>query len=261
MNAMNATVSGQEPGLLYEIQEYWSKRAKSYSDEVRYEMEHENERAWMDVLQKNLKGIPGKKVLDVGTGPGFFAIGLTKRGFQMTAVDYTQNMLEEAKANAGDLAEKIHFFQMDAQNLEFEDASFDAVVTRNLTWNLEYPDVAYREWHRVLKKGGVLLNFDAGWYNYLFDETKAHSFEEDRVQVKNAKIKDFEAYSESSKMEDISRKLILSRCSRPQIDIEMLRNAGFKLIYTDEQIGEQVWNETEKLNFGSRPMFMLRGVK
>ncbi|MCD7818615.1 MAG: methyltransferase domain-containing protein, partial [Lachnospiraceae bacterium] len=156
---------------------------------------------------------------------------------------------------------KIHFQQMDAQNLDFCDASFDAVVTRNLTWNLEHPQTAYCEWHRVLKKDGVLLNFDAGWYNYLFDEAKAFSFEEDRRKVSSAKIKDFEAYSESDKMEDISRRLILSRCSRPQTDIEMLHRAGFKLIFTDEQIGEQVWDETEKVNFASRPMFMLRGVK
>lgn len=258
---MNATARKENPSMLWEIEEYWTKRAKSYSEEVRFEMEHENERRWMEVLQRYLKGIPGKRVLDIGTGPGFFAIGLTKRGYQVTAVDYTWKMLEEAKKNAGALADKIDFWQMDAQNLDFEDASFDAIVTRNLTWNLERPGDAYREWHRVLKKGGVLLNFDAGWYNYLFDDAKAVSFEEDRKRVKDAQLKGFESYSESDKMEDISRRLVLSRCKRPETDIELLRRAGFRLIYTDEEIGEKVWDETEKMNYGSRPMFMLRGVK
>ena len=56
----------------------------------------------------------------------------------------------------------------DVQNLEnIQDGSFDVIVTRNLTWNLEEPQKAYQEWCRVLKKGGILLNFDAGWYNYL----------------------------------------------------------------------------------------------
>ena len=50
---------------------------------------------------------------------------------------------------------------MDAQKLDFEDNTFDVVISRNLTWNLEHPDVAYREWVRVLKVGGRLLNFDA----------------------------------------------------------------------------------------------------
>ena len=41
---------------------------------------------------------------------------------------------------------------MDAQNLEFKDASFDIVIARNVTWTL--PDVpkAYDEWLRVFKK-------------------------------------------------------------------------------------------------------------
>ncbi|MCD7813465.1 MAG: class I SAM-dependent methyltransferase [Lachnospiraceae bacterium] len=142
---MNATARKENPSMLWEIEEYWTKRAKSYSEEVRFEMEHENERRWMEVLRRYLKGIPGKRVLDIGTGPGFFAIGLTKRGYQVTAVDYTWKMLEEAKKNAGALADKIGFWQMDAQNLDFEDASFDAIVTRNLTWNLERPGDAYRE--------------------------------------------------------------------------------------------------------------------
>ncbi|MCD7956250.1 MAG: class I SAM-dependent methyltransferase [Lachnospiraceae bacterium] len=258
---MGATLLDEDRSMLPEIRDYWTKRAKSYSENVRFEMEHVNEHLWMDVLEQYLKGIPGNRVLDIGTGPGFFAIGLAKRGYQVTAVDYTGSMLEEAKKNAGALAGEITFLQMDAQNLDFDDAGFDAIVTRNLTWNLEHPGKAYREWHRVLKKGGVLLNFDAGWYSYLFDEEKALSFEKDRKRVKDAKIKDYEDYSESDKMEEISRGLILSRCKRPQTDIEMMRRAGFKLIYTDERIGERVWDEEEKVNFASRPMFMLRGVK
>ena len=35
------------------------------------------------------------------------------------------------------------------------------IVSRNLTWNLPHPEMAYKEWLRVLKKGGRLLNFDA----------------------------------------------------------------------------------------------------
>ena len=55
----------------------------------------------------------------------------------MTAVDYTEAMLAEAKKNAGEVAEKIHFQRMDAQKLDFPDGYFDVVISRNLTWNLE----------------------------------------------------------------------------------------------------------------------------
>ena len=53
---------------------------------------------------------------------------------------------------------------IDGSKLDFEDNTFDVVISRNLTWNLEHPDVAYREWVRVLKAGGRLLNFDANGY-------------------------------------------------------------------------------------------------
>ena len=55
------------------------------------------------------------KVLDIGTGPGFFAIILAEAGYQVTAVDYTEEMLKEAKKNAGNLAGKICWKQMNAQ--------------------------------------------------------------------------------------------------------------------------------------------------
>lgn len=247
--------------LLPEIEAYWAKRAVSYSEEVQYEMTHENEQNWMNVLTEYLKHAPGKKVLDIGTGPGFFAVGLCRRGYDMTAVDYTPNMLLEAKKNAGELAQRICFRRMDAQALEFPDNSFDAIVTRNLTWNLENPGLAYQEWYRVLKKGGMMLNFDAGWYNYLFDTNKAEEFQQDRTKVTNAKVKDFEAYAESARMEDISRQLLLSRCERPSVDIDMLLSAGFQKVFADTQIGDRVWDEREKLNFGSRRLFLLCAVK
>lgn len=75
-------------------------------------------------------------MLDVGTGPGFFAIILAELGYQVTAVDYTASMLEEARRNAGALAGCIRFRQMNAEELTFPADSFDVVVTRNVTWNL-----------------------------------------------------------------------------------------------------------------------------
>lgn len=243
--------------MLKKIEEYWSRRANSYSEEVRYEMEHENEEKWMEVLLEHIGDRPGCRVLDIGTGPGFFAIGLAKRGYQVTAVDYTPNMLEQARQNAGAWGKKIHFLRMDAQKLDFADESFDVVVTRDLTWNLERPQAAYQEWNRVLKKGGLMMNFDAAWYSYLFDEKKAEGFQQDRQNVKAKQIKDFDAYPESDQMEEISRHLLLSRLTRPEADVEMLKRAGFKSILTDTKIGERVWDEREKINYASRPMFMI----
>lgn len=247
--------------LLGRIEQYWTRRAESYSDVVRYEVAHDSERRWMDVITGELPRARHPHVLDVGTGPGFFAVALARRGYKVTAVDYTPAMLEKAMENAGSLRDRIDFYRMDAQNLNFDSGSFDAVVTRNLTWNLESPQRAYAEWRRVLRPGGVLLNFDAGWYSYLYDDEKRRGCQRDRAAVAELGVRDFNDYPEGAVMEDISKNLILSRLRRPQADIWMAENAGFSAVSVDPDIGQRVWSADEKINYGSTPMFMLRAVK
>ena len=176
---------------------------------------------WTENLKKHLpKGEPRNvKVLDVGTGPGFFAILLAEAGYQVTAVDYTEEMLKEAGKNAGELAEQITWKQMDAQKLDFEDETFDAVVSRNLTWNLEKPEKAYEEWMRVLKPGGKMLNYDANWYHHLFDKEKRKEYEEDRKRVENLQMEDHYTCTDIDAMEEIAREVPLSQIARPKWDM------------------------------------------
>ena len=158
--------------LLSEIESYWTTRAEGYSEVNHKELNGMQKGAWLEVLKGQFpeKAKDEIKILDIGTGPGFFPVILAEAGYKVTAVDYTQEMLDTAKKNAGNLCERISFYKMDAQNLEFEDDVFDVVISRNLTWNLKDPKRAYEEWCRVLKPGGKLLNFDANWYGYLYDE-------------------------------------------------------------------------------------------
>ena len=95
--------------LLNQIEEYWSGRAKGYSQVNQQELATEQKEKWWENLREYLpKGKPEDiKILDVGTGPGFFAILLAQKGYQVTAVDYTEEMLREAQANAGAFKDKI----------------------------------------------------------------------------------------------------------------------------------------------------------
>ena len=128
--------------LKEEIHEYWTRRASGYSEYNQQEMGDARRSMWKTKLLALLtENFPGKepadiKILDVGTGPGFFAILLAEAGYQVTAVDYTEEMLKEARQNAGELAENICWMVGDAQKLELDEEDFDAVVTRNVTWNL-----------------------------------------------------------------------------------------------------------------------------
>ena len=96
--------------LMTSIEEYWTRRASSYTDVINANLEGDWERIWADELISHFpkQGDAPLKILDIGTGPGFYAIILARRGYSLTAVDYSEGMLEAARTNAGDLADSIH---------------------------------------------------------------------------------------------------------------------------------------------------------
>lgn len=253
--------------LMEQIEEYWTNRAEGYSKVNKEELATKQKKKWLEVIQEKIHAhFPEKeskelKVLDIGTGPGFFAIILAKAGYQVTAVDYTQAMLEEAKENAGELAERISFQQMDGQQLQFTPESFDVVLSRNLTWILKEPDKAYASWINVLKKGGLLLNFDANWYNYLYDEEQKDAYEQDRANVEAVGAEDHYTCTNIGAMEEIARKVPLSAIKRPGWDMDVLKKMKIQTVMTDLRIWERVWSPEEKINYASTPMFMVAACK
>ena len=86
----------------------------------------------------------------------------------MTAVDFSRDMLDEAKRNAARAgAASIEFVQADVQRLAFEEGSFDMAVSRNVLWVLPDAAAAYAGAFRALRPGGVLVAFDAVSYTHL----------------------------------------------------------------------------------------------
>lgn len=247
--------------ILSQIEHYWTGRAKGYSEVNQHELATGQDQVWLAELRRHFPQRENLKVLDVGTGPGFFAVLLTRAGYDVTAVDYTEAMLKEAKKNAGDVSEKIHFHRMDAQHLDFHDDTFDVVVSRNLTWNLEEPEKAYQEWMRVLKPGGRLLNFDANWYHHLFDEEKRREYEADRKNVEALQMDDHYTCTDIDAMEAIARQIPMSRTMRPKWDVDVLKKYTAESVRTDERVWERVWDSAEKVNYASTPMFLVSARK
>lgn len=245
---------------------YWTKRAPGYSQVNQVELTTRQREIWRAHLIRQIAAkfpnrIPDTiAVLEVGTGPGFFAIILAEAGYRVTAVDYTPAMLSEARKNAGALAGSIQFLEMNGEALTFSDGAFDVVLSRNLTWNLPHPETAYREWCRVLKPGGLLLNFDANWYGYLYDEQKRESYETDRLRTAEAGIKDEYACTDIDAMETIARQVPLSAVTRPVWDRRVLRRLGMT-VSTNESVWKQVWSADEQINFSATPMFQITANK
>ena len=255
--------------ILDENKAYWTGRAAGYSAVNRLELATAQRQRWSDCLRIELaRQFPdrppaGLRVLEVVTGPGFFAILLRELGCEVTAVDLSPAMLAEARKNAGSLADGICFLEMNAEALSFADESFDAVVSRNLTWNLPHPDRAYAEWARVLKRGGLLLNFDANWYAYLFDEAAQAAYDRDRANSAEQGIWDQnvgDVGEDFDVMEDIARRVPLSSIRRPAWDLERLSALGLRG-EAEEDVWRCVWSEEEKISFASTPLFLIRAVK
>lgn len=216
------------------IETYWNTRSNDFSARRRQELGSRNAAAWRTLLEKHLpKGRP-LKILDIGTGAGFFAILLTKAGHHVTGIDMSGDMIHEAKTNSLAFGCRTCFCQMNAMALDFADGCFDAVITRNLTWTL--PDViaAYREWHRVLKPGGLLLNFDS--------DCGLASFSRQGTQANvHASLTD-QLLEECNAIKDALR---ISTHRRPSWDLAVLQTLGFAvtsdadvspLVHVDPQI-------------------------
>lgn len=93
---------------------------------------------------------PGSTLLDIATGPGYVAEAARQRGFKVTAVDFSGEMVERAKK----LYAGIEFQEGDAENLAFPDKSFDFLTMNFGLLHLEHPEKALAESFRVTKPGG-----------------------------------------------------------------------------------------------------------
>lgn len=255
--------------LLEKIEHYWTGRAAGYSKVNQEELAGKQRKDWLAAIEQEIEKVCGKRekknirILDAGTGPGFFAIILAEAGYCVTAVDYTPAMLDQARKNAGPLEERIDFRQMDAQELQFEEESFDVVISRNLTWVLEHPDRAYASWKRVLKKNGLLINFDANWYHYLYDEKKEAAYQKDREAVREQGMEDYNTAPDIDEdaMEEIARAVPLGREDRPAWDIRALEKIRMQRIQADTEVWKRVWTPVEQVNFASTPLFMVTAQK
>ena len=253
--------------LLEEIQGYWNHRYAGYSKVNQKELEGIQRERWKKQFERLLPANKNLKVLDIGTGPGFFTIILEELGYtNITGIDVSEKMLEVAKENIQKYGKKnssIQLIQMDAQSLEFKPKSFDIIVSRNLTWNLEKPQQAYSEWLRVLKPNGALFIFDANWYAFLKNESLAKEFEAKRQQAIEEKLEDYwqgEGVDEE-KMDWIVQQLPLTYQLRPQWDMEYFSTQEGISVVTEENFGDLVWDYEEQLNYGATPMFCIKVVK
>ncbi|MEM7317275.1 MAG: class I SAM-dependent methyltransferase [Planctomycetota bacterium] len=111
-------------------------------------------RAILDpALEKLLDDVAGKAVLDLGCGEGRYARILHNRGAQVTGIDPVQQFVERARSLDPDST----YVQGEAEELPFDDASFDIVLSYLSFVDIPDLESAAREIDRVLRNRGELI--------------------------------------------------------------------------------------------------------
>lgn len=95
----------------------------------------------------------GNRILDVGTGTGYYLNLMQKRGNDCIGVDLSENMLQQLRSNYADLKVQL----ADARRLPFIDNSFDALISVETLRYFQDRESLLKEIFRVVRPGGYIF--------------------------------------------------------------------------------------------------------
>lgn len=228
---------------------YWNERAESFLELRHKEFHSDMSGRWMAELERYLPKSSGLNILDIGTGTGYFSLLLSGAGHQCTGIDLSEEMILRAKETSAAHHAPAAFFVMEAENPDFPDGSFDVIVTRNLTWTLPHLPQAYKRWFGLLKEGGILINFDA---DYCHEDSNAPLPEKHAHKDISEHL-----HQEYESMKDMLRP---TQQLRPQWDVRLLEQTGFKNVSVDTGVWKRIYREFDEF-YNPTPIFAITARK
>ena len=141
------------------VEQMFDNIAFSY-DKLNHRLSWDFDKRWRRKAVEQLKALQPKRMLDIATGTGDFAILAAEmlHPEQIIGADISEGMMEigRQKIVEKNLSEVISFMKEDCLNLSFEDNSFDAVTAAFGIRNFQDLDKGLSEMCRVLRPGGML---------------------------------------------------------------------------------------------------------
>lgn len=124
----------------------------------------------------------GKKLLDLGCGPGIYARLLTEKGFKVTGIDFSKRSIDYAIKCAKENNQDIVYHYQDYLKMDYSE-EFDVVILIYCDFGVLPPDSRKKlleKIHKALKRGGILI-LDAFGKEYLnsFKELQSISREKE----------------------------------------------------------------------------------
>ncbi len=150
---------GEAAGKKQEVEQMFDAIAPKY-DLLNRVLSMGIDQQWRKKAVRLLQPEKPQHILDVATGTADLALqAMTLEPQHVTGVDIAEEMLAvgREKIAAQNLTDRITLQRGDAENLPFDDASFDAVLVAFGVRNFQDLDAGLREMHRVLRPGGVLV--------------------------------------------------------------------------------------------------------
>ncbi|NBG88828.1 class I SAM-dependent methyltransferase [Isachenkonia alkalipeptolytica] len=133
------------------IRKRYDRISKIY-DALEQPMELMALKQWRREMTEALKG----KVLEIGVGTGK-NIPYYPESADITAIDFSEKMLAKARAKAKKHQKNVELLHMDAQNMSFEDDTFDVVFTTCVFCSVPDPIKGLKEIKRVCKPEGKII--------------------------------------------------------------------------------------------------------
>ncbi|WP_201759541.1 MULTISPECIES: class I SAM-dependent methyltransferase [Anaerotruncus] len=236
--------------MFKEIEDAWTEDSNSYDRLVQTQLSNRR-----DVIHwsRELKQILGEEpldVLDVGCGPGFLSIMLSRLGHRVKAIDGAEGMVDCAARNLKKESAEAVVEVEDAVELPVEAAeSYDVIISRDVVWTLYDPEKAFVRWREVLKPGGKVIIYD-GDYRRGEKSLKKSAWRllsQAIILITERRIPEKATHSDDTGM---FRKLPMVTAKQPEEDKALILKAGYKKIRITEDSYRNSFKRLEYWKYG-----------
>jgi cyclopropane fatty-acyl-phospholipid synthase-like methyltransferase len=130
----------------------WGKTSKDYG-----KFRPGYPESFFDIFASLGVGREGQRILDLGTGTGVLARAFARRGAEVTGVDIAENQIEEAKRLAAEEGLSVEFTVCPTEEIDFPDATFDAVTAGQSWLYFDQPVVILKVLSTMQEEGYLAL--------------------------------------------------------------------------------------------------------
>lgn len=140
------------------IREQWEINAESFTDLIAGSGTPHHRNILNPCVEELLGDVRGKKLLDAGCGEGYLARYYAKKGAFVTAIDLSENLIETSKKLTEKEKLAVEYRVANICNLDsISNDEFDIILSNLVLLNIPCLDDSFREFYRVLRKGGYLV--------------------------------------------------------------------------------------------------------